>query len=216
MLDDFRNPIKDHPGDTNFEQNNPGSSQKKIAIVLTGLALILAGSLLFSGPSDSSKQDMPSDIESRLNALAQRIEALEGKGNKNSSYISLTTSDEVLQLPQNDQEPDVNNTQPDQTSTESLKELIARELASDTTQMSEPPATDEIPAPKKLIPAPKPQPQKAATPAKTYTVQKGDNLSLISKKMYGTTTRWKEIANANKGKVSSDNQVRVGTVLTIP
>lgn len=48
-----------------------------------------------------------------------------------------------------------------------------------------------------------------------YTVQKGDGLYRISKKVFGTSSRWKEIASLNG--ISLDNPVvRAGQVLKLP
>ncbi len=51
---------------------------------------------------------------------------------------------------------------------------------------------------------------------RTYTVKKGDTLSGISQKFYGTTTKWKQIQNANKAKVPNEKALKPGTVLVIP
>lgn len=50
----------------------------------------------------------------------------------------------------------------------------------------------------------------------TYTVEKGDSLWTISKKVYGDGKYWKKILDANKGKLSSPSSVREGMVLNIP
>lgn len=49
---------------------------------------------------------------------------------------------------------------------------------------------------------------------RTYEVKKGDTLSAISLKEYGTVTRWKEIAEANPG--IDPNRMQIGTVLILP
>lgn len=48
----------------------------------------------------------------------------------------------------------------------------------------------------------------------TYTVKKGDTLGSISKKFFGTTTKWKKIATANG--ISNAAKIKVGQVLEIP
>ncbi len=50
----------------------------------------------------------------------------------------------------------------------------------------------------------------------SYTVKDGDNLSKISKTVYGTATRWQEIYEANKDVMKSADWLRVGMKLTIP
>jgi nucleoid-associated protein YgaU len=52
--------------------------------------------------------------------------------------------------------------------------------------------------------------------AGTYTVQKDDTLQKISKKVFGTYSKWYKIYQANKDKIKNPNFVKPGTVLTIP
>mgnify|MGYP003327947130 CR=1 FL=1 len=54
------------------------------------------------------------------------------------------------------------------------------------------------------------------TAPRTYTVQSGDSLSGISRKIYGTSTRWTDIYQANRDLISSENDLRVGQELRIP
>lgn len=51
---------------------------------------------------------------------------------------------------------------------------------------------------------------------RSYTVQKGDTLEKIAKKMYGDSTKWKKIADANKSKTGDPKKLKVGTKLVIP
>jgi len=50
----------------------------------------------------------------------------------------------------------------------------------------------------------------------TYTVQKDDTLQKISKKIFGTYSKWYKIYKANKDKIENPNVLKPGTVLTIP
>lgn len=50
----------------------------------------------------------------------------------------------------------------------------------------------------------------------TYVVQPGDTLGTISRKVYGTSSRYMEIYNANRDQLSSPNRVTVGQTLIIP
>ena len=52
--------------------------------------------------------------------------------------------------------------------------------------------------------------------AQTYTVQKDDTLQKISKKIFGTYSKWYKIYKANKDKIKDPNVLQPGTVLTIP
>lgn len=49
-----------------------------------------------------------------------------------------------------------------------------------------------------------------------YTVQSGDTLSAISRKVYGDPARWRDIFEANRDVLSSPNALRVGQELDIP
>ncbi len=50
----------------------------------------------------------------------------------------------------------------------------------------------------------------------TYVVRPGDTLGKISQRFYGTTRRYMDIYNANRGIMSSPSQVEVGQELRIP
>lgn len=64
-------------------------------------------------------------------------------------------------------------------------------------------------------------PSTGTTPAPTgklleYEVQSGDTLSDISLAVFGTSTRWKELLEANKDKLSKPESLKVGMKLKIP
>ena len=49
-----------------------------------------------------------------------------------------------------------------------------------------------------------------------YTVESGDTLFSISRKFYKSPSHWKEIRDANKGKIESPSKLKPGSTLTIP
>ncbi len=49
-----------------------------------------------------------------------------------------------------------------------------------------------------------------------HVVEAGENLATISTRYYGTPSRWKYIFNANQGRLTDANNIRVGTRLNIP
>lgn len=51
---------------------------------------------------------------------------------------------------------------------------------------------------------------------RSYQVQSGDSLSSISRKFYGTPSRWIDIYQANRDRLSSENALKVGQTLRIP
>ena len=51
---------------------------------------------------------------------------------------------------------------------------------------------------------------------KTYTVEKGDTLQKISKKVYGTSKKWHKIYELNKEKLKSPDKIKAGQKLLLP
>jgi LysM repeat protein len=58
--------------------------------------------------------------------------------------------------------------------------------------------------------------EKSKSGAQTYVVEDGDTLASISRKFYKTSSRWKEILNANKKKIDDPDNLKTGQRLTIP
>jgi nucleoid-associated protein YgaU len=56
----------------------------------------------------------------------------------------------------------------------------------------------------------------AATAAKFVTVEKGDTLSAISKRVYGDANKYQKIFDANKPMLKDVNKIYPGQVLRIP
>lgn len=77
------------------------------------------------------------------------------------------------------------------------------------------PADDDLSTEMSEQPAPSAQKVKAMK-ATTYTVKKGDTLEKIASKVYGKSSKWKKIYNANRDTLSSPNRVYVGQKLNIP
>ncbi len=76
---------------------------------------------------------------------------------------------------------------------------------------------DPTPAPlPPLPPTPVPVVEKKKVEAQTYTIQKGDTLSTISKKVYGKASKWNVILDANKDKISDAGKLKVGMTINIP
>ena len=59
-------------------------------------------------------------------------------------------------------------------------------------------------------------PAGAASAPRSYTVQKGDTLSKISKQYYGDANKYMKIFDANKDKLKDPDKIQVGQVLVIP
>jgi len=85
---------------------------------------------------------------------------------------------------------------------------------------SEDPALVE---PEVVAEAPVEAPVEAPTPVvaepagpRIYVVSKGDNLSVVSERVYGTSVRWEEIRDANDHVLHGSNALQVGMELVIP
>ena len=52
--------------------------------------------------------------------------------------------------------------------------------------------------------------------AQTYTVQKGDTLSAISKHVYGKASAWNQIFEANRDQLKDPDRIQPGQILKIP
>ena len=59
-------------------------------------------------------------------------------------------------------------------------------------------------------------PAGGGTAPRSYTVQKGDTLSKISKQYYGDAGKYMKIFEANKDKLKDPDKIQVGQVLVIP
>ena len=51
---------------------------------------------------------------------------------------------------------------------------------------------------------------------KTYVVEDGDTLYGVAKRFYGSIQYWKQIREANKALISSDNRLRAGDTIVLP
>lgn len=53
-------------------------------------------------------------------------------------------------------------------------------------------------------------------PAMTCTAKKGDNLKALSKKYYGTTSKWQQIYDANTDVIPKSKKIKTGVTLVVP
>ena len=51
---------------------------------------------------------------------------------------------------------------------------------------------------------------------RSYTVQSGDSLSKIAKRVYGDANKWHTIFDANRDKITNPDLIHPGQVLTLP
>lgn len=97
---------------------------------------------------------------------------------------------------------------------EQLENVVGQARRPTQAQISTPSIQSRPPAPVPEAPAMQaPNPSDAP---RTYTVQSGDTLSAISERFYGTPSRWIDIYQANRDRLSSESALRVGQSIRIP
>ena len=64
--------------------------------------------------------------------------------------------------------------------------------------------------------APAPNPARPPATTTTYVVQPGDVLGKIAQRFLGTSRRWKDILELNRGKLDAPEDLRVGMTIRIP
>jgi len=201
MLDQYRqdlNSDNDHLGEGRYQ-----TSRRKMVFTLAGASLALLFFLFIIGAFRSEdeitgEKEGTGAVTNELVDLQARVEKLE---QQLLGTMPLAASAQDPVSPANDN---------------SLKALIAStdtidsmnpelELQDDMPQQMQAPSVQEVATP---------PPAKAAP--KTYTIQKGDTLSKISQKFYGTTKKWKSIYEANRDRINNINNLKVGTQIVIP
>jgi tetratricopeptide (TPR) repeat protein len=53
-------------------------------------------------------------------------------------------------------------------------------------------------------------------PTRTHTVVRGDTLYSLAQRFYGNQSRWRDIYEANRGRMRSENDLQIGMELVIP
>lgn len=198
MLDQYRqdlNSDNDALGEGRFQM-----SRRKVVFTLATAAMLLLFFLFVIGAFRSedevvAEKETTQAVATELGDLQARVEKLEQLVQGSNIVAQRAPTQEVQQLNDN-----------------TLKQLIATTAQVDQI-INEPeePAATVTPAPvQEIAPAPvKAQP-------KTYVIQKGDTLSKISQKFYGSTKKWKSIYDANREKINNINNLKVGTQIVIP
>jgi len=74
----------------------------------------------------------------------------------------------------------------------------------------------KVNAPAQSQPAAPPPAASSPQASETYTVQAGDTLGAIAKKLLGNANAYMEIFNANKDQLSDPDKIKPGQVLKIP
>jgi nucleoid-associated protein YgaU len=61
-----------------------------------------------------------------------------------------------------------------------------------------------------------PQEEGSADADRSYTVERGDSLSKIARRMYGDANQWRRIFDANRDQIEDPDLIHPGQVLRIP
>ncbi len=203
MLDQYRqdlNSDNDHLGEGRYQ-----TSRRKVVFTLAGAALALLFFLFIIGAFRSEEEvaaekETTHAVVSELVDLQARVEKLEQLVQGTNVIMTKAPSQDVA--PVNSQD----------------KLIIADNMDSLVMDNQDPMAAYQqqdslsVPVPQQDVPPP--APQKAAP--KTYVIQKGDTLSKVSQKFYGTTKKWKMIYEANRDRINNINNLKVGTQIVIP
>jgi len=96
---------------------------------------------------------------------------------------------------------------------EQLENVLGQARRSTQGQVSSQPSQIRPLAPAQQVAPVAPSPTNAP---RSYTVQSGDTLSAISSRFYGTPSRWIDIYQANRDRLSSESALRVGQDIRIP
>ena len=72
------------------------------------------------------------------------------------------------------------------------------------------------PAVAEKSPAHKPEPEKKKAVSRTYVVEEGDTLASISRKFYKSSSRRRDILDANEKRIEDPDNLKPGQRLTIP
>jgi nucleoid-associated protein YgaU len=208
MLDDFRQEKPDQNLDP-LSENTSFPLNKKIALICILLAIVGLFVFLTSDSWSSSKDSKGSDdLAKEIEQVKLRVSELEQMARSRGLMVT--------PLAQEEQHEDGAKTV-SQPQLATLKSLIEQELQEPAPQPQANQVLADVQEPQKadVQPEVKKQVVKEST-SKNYTVQKGDTLSKISQKFYGTPKRWRKIVEANKDKLGNNQILKPGMSLHIP
>ncbi len=207
MLDDLRQEKQEQPLDPLSEGASLPLSKKIallcFAVALIGLFIFFTSDSWSSSEGKHSKHMKKEDVSKELDQIKARLADLEMKIQPQVAAGASTEQPSPF-TPAKDTDG--------ATGSINLQALIEQELqeSNAASKDEEKSGVDQEEA------APKKKAAAAAKKQQSYTVLKGDSLSKISQKFYGSTKYWKRIVEANKDKLHSPQSLRPGMVLTIP
>lgn len=228
MLEQYRKDLPKEEKD--FLPDSDAQGKKKFLFALTGAAFALVFVLFLMGvfrtddetlvkenrPDAVTKENVLA-LEEKIQALTARLEKLEGDtvASKPTTQpvhdVAVTESQDTT--PVNSCEDAVHMTH------QALHNMIAKEAEVAQEEFAK--ANSKKETSNKLAKAPKAKKGKVDVAQNhegksLHVVQKGETLSKISQRYFGTPNRWKTIYDANKEKIANINNLKVGTSLVIP
>lgn len=225
MLEQYKKDILPPNNDKDLLPENDGIGKRKLLFVIAGATFALVFFLFLMGIFRSDEdalavKDMKSEmvtkesflaLEEKLSQMTARLEKLEKEKVAIAAPVETIASTADVPAIQSVEEAAM-------MTNDALRHFISQAT------MEAPQETLAVEAaPKKEIAAKaKAKKGKVAAAVKPgekpgmYVVQKGDTLSKISQRCYGTANRWKNIYDANKGRIANINNLKVGTELVIP
>ena len=246
MLDQYRKefPIEDKDKDL-LPDSESSFGKRKLLFVLSGAAFALVFFLFLMGmfrsddeqlaqkdPQPEAAQESLVSLDSKLQMILARLDKLEQEQTKSAAtqtlpvkapeqiakqeFMDMSSSDDVksaIALSTPEEAIAMTN--------QALRDFIDKS-AVQPAKIAEEAAKQEKDAQAKLAKGKDKKAtkvaarQKTTTPPSTYVIQKGDTLSKISLRCYGTAHRWKAIYEANRDKINNINQLKVGVALVIP
>lgn len=207
MLEDFQQDKNEQPLDP-LSEGPSLTIGKKVGlacatVALVGLFIFFTGDSWSSNHKEAPTQDA---LSLELDALKARVAELEQKVLAQNLVQPLAQEQPLEAIPTERRAitPEVR-----------LQSILEQEL-------QETPAADETefaqraePEPATVLPK-RQQPVAPTSKQQIYVVKKGDSLSKISQKFYGTPNKWKKIVEANRDKLGHKNILKVGMTLVIP
>lgn len=203
---------------------------KKISIAAVAIALI-AFFLFWSRSSSTEEKTTSQDTSGPV--LRDRITSIEEEIAKMKEEIRKISPSQYSfgnqEIPKQDtllNQDTMTIHSPIQSEGINLKSLFEEELQTATSGKEMLPEETQGSEEKEIAPK-APSSTRPATQASTkaekspgksavYVVKKGDTLSKISQKFYGSSLKWKRIVDANKATLGHNNMLKVGMKLTIP
>jgi nucleoid-associated protein YgaU len=225
MLEQYKRDVLPTNDDKDLAIDNESMGKRKLLFVVTGASLALLFFLfligLFRADEDAlAVKDVKSEMATKENflALEERIATLTARLDKIEKTAGPVEQAPLAQTVQAASMPALQSTEEAAAMTnDALRHFIAHATEQEPAQE---PIVVESKAKKqpaaKVAAKPKAKKAPVTVASNRHVVQKGDTLSKISQRYYGTTNRWKSIYDANKDRIANINNLKVGTELVIP